>query len=191
MKKAIVVIVAAVLSVNVGTAWSQQLEWFRAGLRAFYSTGPGDLDGSTVGWGAQAEIPASPNIAIALSLTRLANDEVTLSAWDGQPTSGISITNLAASLVGRVRMTDRLHGYLLGGVNYNFLNLDSNGLGVDIDNKLGYHLGAGVNLEIAPRWEMFGEYRYNFLEGQVTGEDISQEVNLNQAQFTVGINFLF
>ncbi len=191
MKKAVVVIMIAVLSAGIGTAWSQHQEWFRVGLRGFYSTGPGNLAGSAVGWGAQVEVPASPNIAVALSLTRLASEEVSLTAWEDHPTNEISMTSLALSLVGRVRMADRLYGYLLGGINYNYLNLDRNELDLEIDNKAGYHLGAGVNLEIAPKWEMFGEYRYAFLDSIVAGAETSQDVDLNQGQFTVGINFLF
>jgi len=98
---------------------------------------------------------------------------------------------------------------LIAGLNYNFFKIDKNiinaNISKDFDNsKIGFHLGAGVgikfkNLFIERAWEIFGEYRYNFVmvgaveKGIIWGMPLTKEVDENHdySSLNVGLNIFF
>jgi hypothetical protein len=97
----------------------------------------------------------------------------------------------------------------IAGINYNFFKIDKNiinaNISKDFDNsKVGFHLGVGggikfKNLFIERPWEIFGEYRYNFVKigaaekGIIWGMPLTKEVDENHdySTFNVGLNVFF
>ena len=71
---------------------------------------------------------------------------------------------------------------------------------VDIDDSVGFHLGAGLNMPIQKNWELFAEYRYTFLELEgevsVSGMGITESEDIEKGDYDfgllkVGVNYLF
>jgi opacity protein-like surface antigen len=70
---------------------------------------------------------------------------------------------------------------------------------VDVDNEVGFHVGAGLNFPLQNNWELFAEYRYTFLEleGDISvsamgiTESRSLEGDYDFGLLKVGVNYLF
>jgi opacity protein-like surface antigen len=193
-----VLVLVAVVGSN-----AQDMKISRLGAHGAYSMG-GDIEESKVGFGAQAELALSPTFSIELAVSRFSDE------WDED---GISLeqdlTTIGISAVCRTALAGSMHGYLLGGIDYNIAEMDaildsavygsSMNADVDVDNEMGFHLGAGLNFALHSNWELFAEYRYTFLklEGDISvsgmGMTLSEAVegDYNFGLLKAGINYLF
>jgi len=199
-------ITAAALSVVclTLTGQAQEMSRFRIGAHGAYSIG-GDIEESKAGYGAQMEVALTKNIGVELAVSRFSDE-----ASEGGISLEQDLTTIGLSLVGRVKLVQNLHGFLLAGVDYNIpdtsVSVDSSvskgipmTMNVHVDNAVGYHLGVGLNMPIQKNWELFAEYRYTFLklEGDVSasamGVTASEKIDgdYNFGLFMVGVNYLF
>ncbi len=185
MKKITIVTIAVMLFATVLTSQVQALDapfGLRAGAHGAITAG-GDVDGGELGFGGQVEMSLSDHFGIELALTHF-SDEV-------EQDIDVNVTSLALSAVGRVLFPANINGYFLGGVNYNFVSISSP-YPISADNDLGFHLGAGVGKRITDNLEVFGEYRYTFLDVdvKVLGFDVGSG-DLDYGLFKFGVNYLF
>ncbi|MDL1978801.1 MAG: porin family protein [Deltaproteobacteria bacterium] len=175
----------------------------RAGAHGAYSVG-GDIEESKAGFGAQAELAVNSNFSIELALSRFS---------DEYNEAGISLeqdlTTIGVSAVYRAALGENVHGYLIGGLDYNIVDMDASidpavygismNADVDVDNEVGFHVGAGLNFPLQNNWELFAEYRYTFLEleGDISvsamgiTESRSLEGDYDFGLLKVGVNYLF
>ncbi len=181
----------------------------RIGVHAAYSAG-GDIEDEQLGFGGQLEFALGPNLFIELSASAFGDewreDELEIEA---------DIVTFGLSAILRAPIADTVQVYGIGGINYNTIDIDVKidraALGlpgdaradIDVDDELGFHLGAGINVEIAPSVEIFAEYRYTFLSVDTemsvgaTGprgtvrETTSEKVDYDFGLFKAGLNFMF
>ena len=174
-------IYAGALALLIGVTGQAQAT--RLGLHGVFSNG-GDIGDSELGIGGQLEIPVNPFMSVELAVTQF-GDEVESNGT----TVGQDLTSIGLSAVLRGPIGAQLEGYTLLGLNYNAFDMGD----VDVDDAVGFHIGAGLNLPIAYNMELFSEYRYTFLETEfeteVSGMDNDYEYSFGVAK--LGLNFLF
>ena len=187
------------------TGQAQEMSRFRIGAHGAYSIG-GDIEKSKAGYGVQTEVALTKNVGVELAASRFSDE------YDEE---GISLeqdlTTIGLSVVGRATLVQNLQGFLLAGVDYNIADIDASidpaafeGIpmtaNVDIDDSVGFHLGAGLNMPIQKNWELFAEYRYTFLELEgevsVSGMGITESEDIEKGDYDfgllkVGVNYLF
>lgn len=157
-----------------------------AGIHGGITAG-GDFDGGEPAFGGQGRLMFTENFGVELTLSHFSED-------DSSENIEIDITSVGVSAVGSMELVPQLEGYVLGGVNYNFLSLSSP-YPVSIDDNFGFHFGAGAGYEFAPNWQVFGEYRYTILRTDVTaqywGYSWTESANADFGIFKVGVNYRF
>jgi opacity protein-like surface antigen len=140
----------------------------RVGVHGAYSMN-GDVEDSSPGFGVQAELAINRMFSVELAVTRFSDE------YDDKAVSiEQDLTTFGLSGVYRAPLAEQLCGYLLGGLSYNVVDMDASlnaavygsgfDVGIDVDNDIGMHLGAGLNFALQNNWELFTEYRYTFLE---------------------------
>lgn len=199
MKRGIVY--TGILALLVGLAGQAQAS--RLGIHGVYSNG-GDVEESELGFGGQLEIPINPILSVELAVTKFSDEIEGNDAIIDQ-----DVTSIGLSAVFRGPVGPQLDGYMLFGANYNTIDTDlsfknplmSNSIHskMELDDDIGFHVGAGLNLAISYNMELFAEYRYTFLETEAEAE-LS---DVNETLFTegdyqydfglakMGLNFLF
>ena len=183
------------------TSHAQEIRISRTGAHGAYSVG-GDIEESKVGFGAQAELAINSQFSIELALSRFSDeyDEAGISLEQDLTTIGVSV-------VYRAPLGENVLGYLLCGLDYNIVDMDASidpavygiSMNTDVDNELGFHIGAGLNFVLQSNWELFAEYRYTFLEleGDISvsamgiSADESFDGDYNFGLVKVGVNYLF
>jgi opacity protein-like surface antigen len=181
----------------------QALGEVRLGVHGGYTAG-GDIENSDVAYGAQVELGITPNLGVEVAVSRFSDE-----AKEQGVEIELDYTSIAASLVWRADLSAPLGFFILGGFNYNIVDgdakLDSRVFGntvaidFDLDNAVGFHVGAGLNIALADNLELFTEYRYTFLDlegkisarsqGVVVEESIDGSANFGIIKF--GINLMF
>lgn len=76
-----------------------------------------------------------------------------------------SRANLSADARLGYALSPSMLAYALGGLSYRTFDVKVAGLkiaGLD-DHGLGYNVGAGLEVKVAPNWSVYGEYRFNRL----------------------------
>ncbi len=183
----------------------------RIGVHAAYSAG-GDVEDEQLGLGGQLEFALGPNLFIELSASTFSDEW----AEDGLKLEA-DIVTFGLSGILRAPIADTVQVYGLGGINYNSIDMDAGfdraALGlpanvdaqadIDIDDELGFHLGAGINVEVTPNVEIFAEYRYTLLSvdaettvkvsgaGMDWSETETTEEDYDFGLFKAGLNFMF
>ena len=178
------IISAGILALLVGAAGQAQAA--RLGIHGVYSNG-GDVEESELGFGGQLEIPVNPILSVEFAVTQF-SDEV---ECNNGTTIDQDLTSLGLSAVFRGPVGPFVDGYMLFGADYNSIDTDSgaNNINMELDDEIGFHIGAGLNFPIAYNMELFGEYRYTFLETEQEGGDEDYEYDFGVAK--LGMNFLF
>ncbi|WP_339136527.1 MAG: porin family protein [Candidatus Electrothrix sp. GW3-4] len=162
---------------------TSQAQATRLGIHGVFSNA-GDVEDSQLGIGGQLELPVNPYMAVELAVTQV-GDEIE----DNGATLDQDLTSLGLSAVFRGPLGPQLEGYTLLGLNYNTFDVDT----MDMDDAVGLHIGAGLNLAVAYNMELFGEYRYTFLDTDWESEISSAEGDYNYdfGVAKLGLNFLF
>lgn len=183
----------------------------RIGVHVAYSAG-GDVEDEQHGFGGQLEFGLGPNLFIELSASSFSDEW----AEEGLKLEA-DIVTFGLSAILRAPIADTVQVYGLGGINYNSIDMDASfdraALGlpagvdaradIDVDDELGFHLGAGINVEVTPNVELFAEYRYTFLSvdaettirvsggGMDWRETETEEADYDFGLFKAGLNFMF
>jgi len=182
----------------------------RVGIHGAYSNG-GDVEESELGFGGQLEFPINPIFSVELAMSQFSDE------MEGDGTKiDQDLTSIGLSAIFRGPIAPQLDGYMLMGGNYNIFDMDTsfssplvyNGVNysvdMDMDDEVGFHVGAGLNFAVSYNMEFFAEYRYTFLETEgeteLSGTDGNMTVILPIAEgdyeynfgvMKVGMNFLF
>ncbi|MCI5208489.1 MAG: porin family protein [Candidatus Electrothrix sp. ATG2] len=185
MKRGIVS--AGILALLIGAA--SQAQATRLGIHGVYSNG-GDVDEPELGAGGQLELPINPILSVELAVTQF-SDEV---ECNNGSTLEQDLTSVGLSAVFRGPVGPFVDGYMLFGADYNTIDTDSgsNNINMELDDEIGFHIGAGFNFAVAYNMEVFAEYRYTFLETEaedtaMVDEDYQYDFGLAK----LGLNFLF
>lgn len=181
MKRMALIAVASLLCLS---AAADEVK-FKDGPHAGFSFG-GDVRSEDFAWGWQAAYEQSDWLSLEASITAQ-NDELEQSINDvaiPQPFGiELDVYALAFSARAGIRPWSRLHLYVLGGAGYYIMKTDAeeariiiagsepqpsgvrlSGLTVDVENSFGLHAGAGLEIRLSERWEIFAEFRQVFLE---------------------------
>ena len=156
---------------------AQEVKFARIGPSVGMITG-GDLESSSA-FGLQCEVSFTERIGVELAYSRFEGEvkvDNTSFTWDQD--------NIALSAVVRKKMIEDLSGYLLGGLNYNMI-----GGGADVDDEIGFHIGAGLNMQTGDFSELFLEYRYAFVELS-EDEVLNESLDSNFGLIKLGMNFV-
>lgn len=201
--KRVLLITGVILVLTTVTGQAQEIKISRAGIHGAYSVG-GDIEESKAGFGAQAELAITPNFSVELALSRF-SDEYD----DSLITIDVDYTTIGLSAVYRAPLCEAAQGYLLSGFDYNITDADFSynpeafnvnvNADIDVDNKVGFHVGAGLNCAINSNWELFTEYRYTFLDIDVNTEisaggnteNVSDSGSADFGLLKIGVNYLF
>lgn len=172
MKKAWIIISMTVLCM-AGVVHAQTVGLSRLGLHGSYSLG-GDVEDSEFGFGGQVEMSVTPNVFVELAVSHF-SDEPVRTRPAVRETMELDLTTIGLSAILRGPLTDWIQGYVSAGVNYNIPDTDTrvaptqeiwtpHTVEIDLDNRFGYHIAAGLNYPVHENWELFVEYRYTFLK---------------------------
>lgn len=227
MRLRILVVGMCIIAMS-GFADSEGSRW-KAGLNAGYTFG-GDIEDSSFAPGAQilyaTDVQQSNfNYFFELGGT-VFSDGMKMSEMGIGIDLDLDIT--ALSMVAGIggSSTERMRWYALGGVGYYIpdatAEIDASGVAeifdapgltvsatadIDMDNALGWILGAGVAYELTERLEVFTDYRYTMLkleakvsgviEATYFGQEISEkfksnvEGDYNHGIARIGLNYIF
>jgi outer membrane protein W len=152
----------------------------------------------------------TPNVAVEVALYRTQSEvEGTL---DGLSTGKLTMMPVSLSLQGRYPLGNRLIPYAQVGVAYNFLDFklcsicqsewEDMGFAIseEIDNSIGFQVGAGLDYRITDRIALNVDLRYQILNGQGTWSmsdqlsGVSQsgdlnDLNMSALVFRIGAKF--
>ncbi len=149
-------------------------------------TAGGDVDGGEPAFGGQGRVMFTEHFGIELALSHFSDEPARY--------VDVDVTTVGLSAVGSLELAPQLEGYVLGGVNYNFLSLSSR-YPVSVDDDIGFHFGVGAGYEFAPNWEVFGEYRYTILSADVTHRDwwgaTTSSEDIHFGLVKLGVNYRF
>jgi opacity protein-like surface antigen len=173
------------------------------GVNGSVSVG-GDVVQSRLGFGFQGELGLTNNFSVELASSTF-SDEISVEGNNYKQ----DITSIGISGVYRLPISEMLNAHFLGGIDYNLINANMNGIvklgntgynfGATINDTFGGHLGAGLGLRLAPNVELFSEYRFTMMNpsgqimGEVNGTPFLRTIDgsYNFGLFKVGINYLF
>jgi len=182
------------------------------GFLAGYSMPEENNYSSGLKYGGNICLGITKNISIELSGLRFQSDV------EGDPEAlskgKLSVIPIQLSIQAKFPISSRLLPYLLGGGGYylNRFNLDEeitdawDALGFDleekVENAIGYHLGAGIDLFITKNIALNADVRYCIakikgswtLTDQIIGTETSgdlEDLNLNSLIFGGGLKFYF
>ena len=155
MNKWLKIVVCVLVSVT-----SAQAGGLFFGAHGGYTLG-GDVEDESFGYGAQLGVDISENLIIELAGTVI-EDDTPGSVAD------FDLGSLALTVALGSEVSEDVSLYIGGGVNYNRFSFDSNAsFEVEDDDKVGFHVCAGIGAMLSDWLRLFGEYRYTFLEYDV------------------------
>ena len=195
MKK---VVIFVLLALSVPSLCFAQQGW-KIGVHGAYSAG-GDIEESEAGFGGQAEVAINDSFSVELAVSRFSDGISEETVEIDQ-----DITTIGMSAIWKNKTSDKLMLYLLGGLDYNIIDMDVKtslsgvNFEADVDDKVGFHMGCGLQFGMLRNMGMFVEYRYTFLEldaelkGSSSWRSVSDEVtgDYNFGLIKAGINFSF
>ena len=177
MKKSLFVSLCLLLSVAVCHAGGLKI-----GGHGAYTVG-GDVEDEEAGGGAQIAIGFNDSFSMELAGTMI-QDSV----------GNVDVDFFTIALSARVggMLSEGLGAYAGGGINYNFIEIDGF---EDPDGEAGFHACAGLEIPLAENLELFGEYRFTWVEYTVddSGGDLTFEgdVEYNFGLARAGLNLVF
>jgi len=189
------IVYTGILALLIGMAGQAQAS--RLGIHGVYSNG-GDVEEPETGFGGQLELPINPILSVELAVSQF-SDEIE----NGDSTIDQDLTSIGLSAVFRGPLGPQLNGYMLFGANYNTIDTDISfknpavssamNSNMELDDEVGFHIGAGLNLAISYNMELFTEYRYTFLEtdNETALPDSEEEYQYDFGLAKLGLNFLF
>lgn len=196
------IISTGILALLIGA--TSQAQATRLGIHGGYSNG-GDVENSQLGIGGQMELPINHVLSMEFAVTKF-SDEME----SDYMTLDQDVTSLGLSAIFRGPLGPQLDGYMLFGANYNIFDTDVSfdspsyasyySASMELDDQVGFHVGAGVNFAVTYNMELFAEYRYTFLEtdGEMEISDIYGATSIDEGDFSydfglakLGLNFLF
>ena len=170
---------------SVGHRRAQGVKTYCLGLHGTYSM-EGDVKKSKTGFGIQAESILNENLSVELALSSFSdeyadeysyyNEYIGENLASGTGSLKLNLTTIGISSIYRISFAPGGNVYLLGGINYNIVDLSGSldgevlgyslhaNLDSDLSNEIGYHIGAGLNFPLMDNWNLFAEYRYTFLK---------------------------
>lgn len=172
MKKLSLTMMVLLCSVAICTA-----QGFKIGGHGAYTVG-GDVEDEQFGAGAQIGIGNTEGVSLELAGTWV-QDEVA-------PNNDLDIFTIALTIRLGTALGEGVDGYIGGGADYNTFNIEQ---GPDPDDEAGYHGCAGLEFDLGENLQLFGEYRYTWVEYTVQGnnlEDLTQDYEFGLAR--VGLN---
>jgi hypothetical protein len=200
------IVYTGILALLVGM--TSQAQASRLGIHGAYSSG-GDVEESEMGFGGQLEVPVNQILSVELAVTKFSDEIEGSGSTLEQDLTSIGFSAVFRGPLGPFGpLGQQLEGYMLFGANYNSIDTDislnsafSNAItsNLDLDDDLGFHVGAGLNVPIAYNMEIFAEYRYTFLETEgeeeitdmygtyITEGDYEYDFGVGK----LGLNFLF
>jgi len=166
-----------------------QAQAIKAGLHTGYTVN-GDVEDKGAVFGAQVGMKISEELAVEFSGTMFSDSD-----------EGVDIDVKQFALTGKYiyKLMDGLDAYGGAGISYNMFDGSGDSMNVDMDNKIGFHLCAGLEWVFAEKFELFGEYRYSFMKvgGTITFRDDFSEMSqsfdedYNFGMLRIGVNYLF
>jgi len=201
------IVYTGILALLVGMAGQAQAS--RLGIHGAYSSG-GDVEESEMGFGGQLEVPVNQILSVELAVTKFSDEIEGSGSTLEQDLTSIGFSAVFRGPLGPLGpLGQQLEGYMLFGANYNSIDTDislknstfsnTTTSNLDLDDELGFHIGAGLNVPIAYNMEVFAEYRYTFLETEgeeeitnmhgtiITEGDYEYDFGVGK----LGLNFLF
>ena len=201
------IVYTGILALLVGMAG--QVQASRLGIHGAYSSG-GDVEESEMGFGGQLEVPVNQILSVELAVTKFSDEIEGNDSTLDQDLTSIGLSAVFRGPLGQLGpLGQQLEGYMLFGANYNTIDADINlknsalsktgHSNIELDDELGFHIGAGLNFAISYNMELFAEYRYTFLETEgeegisdmygttTTVGDYEYDFGLGK----LGLNFLF
>lgn len=182
---------------------AQEMRKGSIGFNGSVSAG-GDVKQSRLGYGFQGELGLTNNFSVELASSTF-SDRISV--------EGISykqdITSIGLSGVVRLPISEMLNAHLLGGINYNLISANMDGItrignsgysfGTTVNDTFGGHLGAGLGLRLATNVELFSEYRFTMMNpsghimGEIDGTPFRRPIDgtYNFGLFKVGLNYAF
>lgn len=189
MKKILVAAVSLLVSMTLCQAQS-----FKAGLHGGYTAG-GDVEDKGFAYGAQGEVMFNDLFSVELAGTGFTD------SGDG---ADLKVKSFGLTAKCGMKPCKKSRVYGGAGLDYNMFDASSNTAlisDVDMDNKVGFHFCAGIEVGLADNVELFGEYRYTFvkLAGDVTVNEglglgsmvVPVDEDYNFGVIKIGVNFLF
>jgi len=170
---------------------------------------PGESSyGSDISFGGGVGFLVNRFVSVELGLVRYPSQAE--SSPQGLSAGRLTLMPVYFSVQGRYPLTNRITPYAQVGVAYNFLDFklcsqcqaawDDLGFVVaeDVDNSLGFQVGAGLDYGITPTIAVNADLRYHILSGQGTWSLSDQfssvlqsgelsDLNLNALVFRVGV----
>ena len=202
MKKNLVLVAICFLSCGLD---AQPLDTRRGSLGVNGSvSATGDVKQSTLGFGFQGEVNLTNNFSVELASSTF-SDQISIEGFRYKQ----DITSIGLSGVVRLPISERLNAHLLGGVDYNLINANVDGIykigntgysfGANINDTFGGHLGAGLGMLLTTNVELFSEFRFTMMNpsghimGEIDGIPYRRPIDgtYNFGLFKVGLNYLF
>ncbi len=178
MKKLIITVCGLFVLASLGHAQ------VKIGAHGAYSNA-GDIEDEDLGFGAQFGFHVNETLSMELAGTRFKDfDDL------------VEITTIALTARLGFPVSDTSDFYLGGGANYNIIDLDIpdfDYFNVKIDDEIGFHAAAGLEIEVNHSLQLFAEYRYTFLELTSTeeGSNMSGKDDYDFGLARVGLNLVF
>jgi len=183
MKRFILTAVCLMISVAVCRAG------LKLGGHGAYTAG-GDVEDENAGAGAQLAVEFNDSFSIELAGSWV-EDEVDI----GIDVIDIDFFTIALSARLGTELTEGLGIYGGGGIDYNIFEID------ELDNpddEAGFHACAGLEIALGENLELFGEYRYTWVEYTVESGggdlDLTRRSSDQDYEFglaRVGLNLVF
>ena len=181
-----------------------------AALQAGYALPPESAYEGDIVFGGGLSYLVTPNVAVELALYRTQSE--VQGTLEGLSSGKLTMMPVSLSVQGRYPLGDRLIPYAQVGVAYNFLDFklcslcqsewEEVGFAIseEIDNSIGFQVGAGLDYRITDRIAVNVDLRYQILNGQGTWSmsdqfsGISQsgnldDLNLSALVFRIGAKF--
>jgi len=180
MRKTLVIAAFALILATAGQA--QQM---KVGGHSAFLVG-GDLQGDTLGLGAQVSTDVNEVLSLELAGTKFNDDN-----------GPLNIDFLTIAFSARLGATPGENVYLYGGggANYNIPDIKAPGMdGADVNDAFGFHYCGGIGLAISERGQLYAEYRassVNFTDP--ANEELAAlfDETYQFALVMVGLNILF
>jgi opacity protein-like surface antigen len=167
---------------------------FSVGGHGAYTLG-GDIENEDFGYGAQVGVDISDMFSVELSGTMFSEeyDADTFGDLD------VDAQHIALTARAEIPVRDVLALYVGGGISYNMFDVEepsltdlistladpadaeafaaftaaggtiAGGVDIDVDDAIGYHACAGVAVALSDSVELFGEYRFTWMDVEAKG----------------------
>ena len=121
---------------------------------SFSAERPGDVaDGETIGYGGQIAAEVNSVLSLELSGTTWTEER------EGKDLD-LEVSTIALTVRIGGDIAENVHTYVGAGGNYNFFDE----IAEEVDDSLGFHAAAGLELLLATHLELFAEFRYSFID---------------------------